>query len=284
VLLFLAFYKRISNWIALPCAVLVAFCAGLGDEAIQRTIPNRVGEIRDAVTNLFSAVLGIVFFLSFFFRQPQQAPVSRNQIRTLCSLAMASTVCTGLFLWIVHGFGFVYETTDTGRFYSSLTDSGFALINSAQPTGSVSPRVKAVYDNEAARHLLQRDFYLTNDFLIEGGGYYRDYFKSFFENKILICSYPRFLRERGSLPSAGVLRKLDKKTASAVGTTPVQWPDSLAQWVSARAGNSNRFFTSRVKSTIITSFTFEDLLFYVSLFFCLLGYACVKTGKSRLPL
>jgi hypothetical protein len=283
VLLFLIFYKRISNWIAVPCAVLVAFCAGLGDEAIQRTIPGRVGEIRDAVTNLFSAIFGIVFFLAFFFRQQQQVPVSRKQIKTIIALAMASAVCTGLFLWLAHGFGFVYETRDTGRFYSSLTDSEFALINSARPADAVSHRLKAVYDNEGARHLFQRDFYLTNDFLIAGGGYYRDYFKSFSENKILKYSYPRFLKERGALRSADVLRKLDKKTAVAVGTVPVQWPDSLEQWVAARAGNQNRFFTSRVKSTIITSFTFENLLFYMTLIFCMLGYAWVKTGKSRLP-
>jgi hypothetical protein len=259
---------------------------GLGDEAIQHTVPGRISEIRDVVTDLFSGILGICLYLFAIVRNRPQAIASRAHLRLVITACAAATIATSLFLWHVQGFGRVYETKGIGRIYSSLDPGDFETINSARPGVRLSPEIQGRYDNEAQRHLLQRDFYFTNDFLIAGGGYYRDYWKSWCENRVLETWYSRFMAEHAAEKSASHCLALDPQVAKNIGDMTVSWPDSVRSWMTERAGRllaANQVFESRVKSTVITSFSLRDLLLCAGCVLILLGFAWVKApgGKQK---
>jgi hypothetical protein len=283
ILLYAAIVKRVPLFAAAPLSVIAVYLVGLGDEAIQHAVPGRVSEIRDVVTDLFSGILGICLYLFSIVRNRPQAMAKRAHLRPVIAACAAATIATSLFLWHVQGFGRVYETTGIARIYSSLKPADFETINSARPDVRVSPEIQTLYDNEAQRHLLQRDFYFTNDFLIAGGGYYRDYWKSFYENRVLETWYGRFMASHAAEKSASHCQALDPQVAKNIGDMTVSWPDSVRNWMAEKAGNQDQVFESRVKSTVITSFSLRELLLGAGCVLILLGFAWVKApgGKKK---
>jgi hypothetical protein len=254
ILLMSAISIRIRNPSAYLLSVLVVYLAGLGDEAIQGLISNRVGEIRDSLTNLFSGGLG----LSLYWAVSEGFPswkISRLNWNLIFSGLVICILSTSAFLYLIHGFGFLYET-ESGRFYTSLTQEQIEKVNRGE---DVPLRVRKYYNDEARRHLFQREFYLTNDFKGENGEYYRDYSKSAGECLLLETFYPEFLKENRSHSSSELILGIDKEVAQKVVNIPVMWPDSLRGWVLTAAGKSDPYFTSRVKSTLITSFSRSSL-------------------------
>jgi hypothetical protein len=285
ILLYAAIAKRISNWTAAILSAVVVYFVGLGDETIQHAVPGRVSEIRDVVTDLFSGILGICLYLFAFVRERPRAMAGRTHLRFTIAACAAATVATSLYLWRVQGFGCVYETKGMGRIYSSLNQCDFEMINSSGPDVRLSGEIQARYDNEALRHLLQRDFYLTNDFLIAGGGHYRDYWKSWCENRVLETWYGRFLASHAAEKSAGLLQALDRQVAKNIHDMPVVWPDSIKKLMTERVERqraANQGFESRVKSTIITSFSERDLLLSAVCALFLLGFAWVKAPGDKI--
>lgn len=281
ILLYAAMAKRISTWISVLLSVIAVYFVGLGDETIQHAVPGRVSEIRDVVTDLFSGILGICLYLFAIVRNRPQGKADRILLRMIIAGCAAAIVLTSLFLWLVQGFGRVYETEGIDRIYSSLNPEDFETINSSRPEVRLSRAILARYDNEAQRHLLQRDFYFTNDFLIAGGGYYRDYWKSWCENRVLETRYRRFLAGHAKEKSAIQYKALDPQVAKNVGDMTVSWPDSVLLWMAEMAGNPHRVFESRVKSTVITSFSLRDLLLCTACVLLLLGFAWVKVPGGR---
>jgi hypothetical protein len=284
IFLYAAIAKRISTWMAVPLSVVAVYFVGLGDETIQHAVPGRVSEIRDVITDLFSGLLGICVYLFAFVRNRPQLGASRTHLRLVFASCAAATVATSLYLWCVQGFGLVYETKTIGRIYSSLSQDDFETINSSRPEVRLSKKILARYDDEAQRHLLQRDFYFTNDFLIAGGGYYRDYRKSWCENRVLETWYKRFLADHAEEKSARYCQALDPQVAKNIGDMTVSWPDSVRSWMAEKAGRrnaANQVFESRVKSTAITSFSLRDLLFCAAGILILLGFAWVKESGGK---
>jgi hypothetical protein len=197
--------------------------------------------------------------------------------------AALTTVATALFLTVIHGFGHVIEVKDPGRLYSAFTAAELARINRGdQPLGAPARRV---YENEATRHLHQREFYFTNDFAIAGGGYYRSYDRCHLENRILQKYYGRFLDEYAHRKAGIPLASIDPEIAARAMERTVCWPDSLGEWVRKQAGSGNAILESRVKSTIITEYGPEDLWFHTALILIAVGCAwrryAVHTSRHR---
>lgn len=276
-LLLVAMRRYVDNFVASLCALCIGYLAGLGDEAIQWGLPSRVGEIRDSVINFISAALGIALVWFVFVAFRSHGPIRCRHLRTLILLVGVSTLATVLFLWNVHGFGHVYESCEAGRIYTSFSSAGLRKINEGEATSRCD---MAVYRNEARRHLFQREFYRTNDFLARDGSYYRQYWKSFYENRILERYYSRYVQEHAAEASGEILMSMDAEVGRAAGDMPVQWPDSVENWVAGWVG-SPRFYTSRVKQTIITGFRPRDMVFYAVLIAGLLAYAWIRTGQNR---
>jgi hypothetical protein len=166
-------------------------------------------------------------------------------------------VGTGLFLAGIQGFGYLIESADL-HIYSSLPGLRLKAIGTGAP---LSNREILVFENEAKRHLFQRDFYFTNDFLAKDGSFYRDYWRAYCENRILKTWYGPFLQKNGSRLSCTFSGVVDRKVGKTLGSIPVAWSDSLDAWVALQAGKPGSLFTSRVKSTIITTFTLRQILF-----------------------
>ncbi|MBN2037804.1 MAG: VanZ family protein [Chitinispirillaceae bacterium] len=268
VLLVIACARHMCHRIAFPCAVLLTYCIGLGDETVQHFLPNRVAEIRDGITNAVSGFLGTLLFSCTMGMRPSRIPFTRMQMRILFVICCMSVATTGLFIYGAHGFGHAHASQGC-RFYSSLTAEQLDRINRSPARASL--REMAIYENEAKRHLFQRDFYFTNDFLARDGSFYRDYALALGENRILESWYHRFLEKNGNRTSSEFSSLFDKKVGFALGDTPVVWPDSLKQWVGLRAGPSTTTVTSRVKSTVITACTPWHLLAAQVLAFLLLA-------------
>lgn len=280
-LLYTGLNRRCSRQVSFPVSLLLCYMIGLGDEAIQWILPNRVGEIGDSVINLFSGLLGILaihFMLFSFYPSSKSSP---NQIRGLFFTSAAAVVSTFLFILFVHGFGYKIETLDPGIVFSSFSGRTLDRINSAlADTPALEKRTMSIYENEARRHLLQREFYFVNDFLIDNGGFYRQYDRSLFENRILEVWYGRFLKTYADRPAGSLITDIDKDVAEKSLDRTVLWPDSVKKFVISRAGRSaNSLMKSRVKSTIITSFKIKDLIFYCIVILMFLGYGYLKISR-----
>jgi hypothetical protein len=141
---------------------------------------------------------------------------------------------------------------------------------------------RRIYENEAARHLHQRELYFDNVFKGSDGTLYRRLDKSYYEQRMLEEYYEGFLRTYGSKPASGVLQDIDPDVAEQTPRN-VMWSDSLRQWLASTIEPTNRIYESRVKSTIITSFSASDLLFYLIVTMCFLGYAWVRVGARSGP-
>jgi VanZ family protein len=275
-LLLTALRRHVAQWVAALCAAVVVYWIGLGDESIQWLLPNRVGEIRDSITNLFSGGLGIAALHMTTYAHRRSLSTSLAQIRFLLVLAAATTVFTALFLVYVHGFGHVVETRRSGRMYSYFTREQLKRISTS---GFLNRRERRIYENEALRHLHQREFYFTNDFRTREGGYYRIYGTALFENGILETHYARYLADRADMYAGELLARMDSEVAEKTMRQPVIWPDSLKTWLVRKVGTPDVHYQSRVKSTVITSYTVRDLLFYVVVILVVLGYAWWRVGR-----
>jgi len=224
--------RALSGDCRLPAALLLSlvltFSIGLVDEFLQHLHPDRVAEFRDVFTNVNAGVLGLALYLTqerFVIRRPLFLPFEKRA----CLVALASAlVLSFAFVETVHGFGYRIVDSEKAFFYSSFTGSGLLNLDKDLKNGlSVPP----AYENEAERHLFQRNFYQANRFMINKTEYYMEPGKSLRENMLLEKYFPAFL---------------DKKAA--------RWDDSTLAAIH-RAGDwyLNTRWNSRVKETIIVS-------------------------------
>jgi len=279
VLIYIAFTRHIQHWISVILSLHLVYWIGLGDEAIQGILPSRVGEIRDSVINLFSGVLGIMF--GWFLTEASRimGELKPAIIKTALIFFGLTTIFTALFLYYIHGFGNCVENMHIGRMYTSFSADVLKRIN-AHPS-EVTKRELAIFENEALRHLFQREFYFTNDFKASNGSYYRAYINCVFENRILHSYYKRFMDEHAEDVTGPLIMHIDREVAEKVMDNPVIWSDSLHTWMEDAHKNNRWLFKSRVKSTIITSYPFKDLIFFCLLIFLLLGYLWFKVPGDK---
>jgi len=278
-LVFTAFSRHNHTWTSLLLSLNLVYWLGLGDEAIQGLLANRVGEIRDSIVNLFSGMLGIAFFWLSLGPGREKSVVKPFQLKlTLVFLAL-STLFTGFFLYTIHGFGYCVERKDTGRFYTSFAPGALHQINTTQK--EIPPDQRAVYDNEALRHLFQREFYYTNDFKASDGTFYRDYLPCYYENRILEIFYKRFMQKHTHQNAGALLGSMDTKIAAHAQNNPVVWPDSVRTTME-HFSNDQHIYCSRVKQTMLTTFSLQELAFACGLILILLGFlwARIKTPGS----
>ncbi|MFH1762153.1 MAG: VanZ family protein [bacterium] len=280
-LVYMAFKRHIQNWLCIPLSLAVVYWLGLGDEAIQWALPSRVGEISDSVINLISGILGIALILVTLPASFNQT-VRINHMRYLLVFTGITALLTALFLYKVHGFGYKLENRDPGRIYSSFSQKRLDQINKPVPDKyPTADYEQKIYENEALRHLLQREYYFTNDLSDNKGGYYRNYYKAYFENRVMEIYYSRFLTENALKDPGDLLKNLDSEVAASAAGNPMIWPDSLEFWVKNWFGNPNSHFISRVKGTIITSFDLGDLFFYITLILLMLIFIWFKLPNKE---
>lgn len=277
-LIYFAMTRHIHHWFAVIFSMHVVYWIGLGDEAIQWALPSRVGEIRDSVINLFSGALGIVLLVVNTERLRRGTVLTSSLSKAMILFTGATTIVTALFIFFVHGFGFQYETKTAGRVYTALSTEQLEKINARKP--DVSENDLAVYENEAQRHLFQREFYFTNEFKAVDGTFYKVLIYSMYENRILESHYRRFMEDHAHEKSGPLCAHIGKEVAQKVMDNPLQWPDSLRIWMDDTYKNDNGIYTSRVKSGIITSFYPKDLLFYCMIIFLILVYMWVRIPRE----
>jgi hypothetical protein len=277
-LLLAALRRHSAQWVAAIGAAAAVYWAGLGDESIQWALPDRVGEIRDSLINLFSGALGIAALHFTMHMYRPSLPSSLRQVRALVVMGALTTVLTATFIVNVHGFGREIVVKEPGKIYTSFTPAHLARINQA---GFLNKREKRVYENEAVRHLHQREFYFTNDFKARDGTVYRVYDQARFENAVLKTYYGRYLADHADMCSGPLLQSTDRNVAAKVMKQPLVWSDSLESWAAMQGGWTNHIYESRVKSTIVTSYTLKDLLVCAFLIVAALAYAWWKAGGCR---
>lgn len=210
--------------------VLLVYLLSLGDEAIQGALPNRVGEIADVTLNVYSALLGLA---ATAISMPAWRPgqwVTRTSLNLLAGSMLPSVLLTLLFMAKVHGFGYEIRDGQTGDFNSSLDSAALLETNiKMRDPQSVPEELRWTYDNEAYRHLFQREFYDTNRFMANDGSYYIDWRKSRNENRVLEKYYSAYLEHQSKTWPPG------HNTGSVEKDLP---------------------WKSRVKGTLITRFRF----------------------------
>jgi len=279
ILLYIAFNRKLHNIISVPLALILTYLVGLGDEVIQSFLSNRVAEIRDGVTNAVSGLLGLVMYLMSLGYRFEKGPVSTLHFKILLVAIAVGNVLTGHFLYAIHGFGNRYTSLEAGTIYSSLTEDQLQRINENGTFGSA--REREIYYNEAERHLFQRDFYFTNDFRFPNGYSYREVYRAAWENRMLETWYPRYLNEHAKELSGAITGKMDSKVGQDVGATPVVWTDDIRKEVALQSGELKGGYTSRVKSILITDFTFKELLMYQALIMLILGWCWTILPANR---
>jgi len=276
-LLVAALWRTAGNGCAFLFALNAVYWIGLGDEAIQWVLPNRVGELRDAIINLVSGALGIAGVWCVALAPHPLRPATRRQLRAAIVCLAISAAATFAFVVRVHGFGQVHENAAVGRMYSSLSSESLRHINDNR---DVLPRIRRTYDDEAVRHLFQREFYLINKIRTKEGGFSWDYPKSLFENRVLETWYRRFLAEHDSGRVGPLIAGIDREVAEKTFDNSVVWSDTTVRWIERAAGVSSRFHSSRVKETIITSFSFKDFTFYTVLVLGTLLWCWFSLGRG----
>lgn len=279
-LILIAFNRHIKNWLSIIFSLNLVYWIGLGDEAIQGILANRVGEIRDSVINLFSGALGIALLWMVSDSLQEKGTVKNKFIKTILIFFGISTLFTALFLNTVHGFGYSLKKRDPGIIYSSLTWAEISNINNY--SDNIPDCHMAFYNNEALRHLFQREFYFTNNYKASDGTFYKNYHGCFNENRVLEVFYKRFLDEHASESSGKLISVIDREVADRVINNPVMWSDSLRSLMESYTGKGGLWiYTSRVKSGIITSFTLKDLWFYCILIFVILSSLWFRLPKRK---
>jgi len=74
---------------------------------------------------------------------------------------------------------------------------------------------------------------------------------------------------------------MDSKVGQDVGATPVVWTDDIRKEVALQSGELKGGYTSRVKSILITDFTFKELLMYQALIMLILGWCWTILPANR---
>jgi hypothetical protein len=279
-LIFTALFRHMKQWVVILFALNIVYWFSLGDEVMQHFTKNRVSEIRDALINLFSGGFSVlVFWIITKSSSASYSEISVAVKKTLIIFLTFSTAATGLFLYEIHGFGFVIETKVPGRIYSSFSFEQLQEINAE--TSEIPERELSIFENEALRHLFQREFYFTNDFKASNGSFYRDYVRCYCENEVLEYFYSRFMRKHALDSTGALIMSIDPDVARKVVHNPVVWADTVHAFMKAAAANNNGLFSSRVKEILITSLTVHDLLFYSFLLFGLFGYWWIILVKQN---
>ncbi len=278
VLVYFACTRHIRHITAIILSLNIVYWIGLGDEAIQGILASRVGEIRDCVINLFSGALGIGFIWFIIKNRHTENRFTIFFRKTIIIAFFISTLFTALFIYYIHGFGHSIDIRDIGRTYSSFSQQQLSRIN--RGLDQIPLREITLYEDEALRHLFQRDYYLTHDFRAQKGSLYKNYHNCFYENRILEVFYSRFLEEHADQNSGPLLKPIDRAYAKRLMHNPVLWPDSVRTLVEKSFKKGSWFFQSRVKSRVITSYTLKDLLFYCALLLFVLGTAWVRLPKK----
>jgi hypothetical protein len=176
-------------------------------------------------------------------------------------LAIIATAGTISFLAKVHGFGFRISDPRIGAFYSAFTREKLSAIDQRISEGETQPySLIRLYEDEGCRHLFQRDFYDTNNFLISGTRgtkkrYYKDRRKSRNENRIMETYYSAFLNKSGRIWDAGKPRGNSAKDAPG--------------------------WESRVKSTIITEISFQQALAKAAVCITFLSLALLLIKRAK---
>lgn len=223
--------NRVRDALGYVLVLVLVYCIGLGDEMVQALVPGRVGEISDVGLNVFAGGLGLA---ATAIALPSWRPVqfvSPSTVIRILELAMFSVLFTLFFLGRFHGFGVRIESAEAGVFFSSFQEQELRKVNEAFGKGdTIDPVLLRAYSNEAHRHLVQRDFYDTNKFFISPGQYYIDWQKSRNENRILEKYYGAYLDKNE--------RRWEPKRDRGNPRNDLPWE-------------------SRVKSTLVTAFTFR---------------------------
>lgn len=295
-LLFISFHRHLKSMPSAICALCVTYWLGLGDEFIQHLLSSRVGELKDGIINAISGALGIALVITVFPDLEKRTEPSTNQasksdmnlapespivvkspsksttettsnINSLpLYLLIVTALLNALFVIEVHGFGYRHMHLEAGIMYSSLSSKELKEYNSGK---LLSPANNKVYEDEANRHLLQREYYCSNDFMNKKGKYYRRWDKCFMENQILKVHYSQFLKTKAREDVYAPIARYDKELAIKVKGNPIKWTWETAtsmKWAKPK----DKIFTSRVKSIIITRFNGKDLWFYTVLFIFLI--------------
>jgi len=239
-------------------AVLIATLVGLGDEAIQSVLVDRVGEIRDVGINVVSALAAVLYTGFFSFNHKKWTARDSTMV---CFLASACCIGVMIFIPTVHGFGMVVENCSSGRFFTALNPD--LLRSKGYPENR---RERKIYINEAKRHLFLRDYYLTKEYAIAGSdNTYRDFWSAAGENTILEGYYAAWLADRAGTSSNKIVHTIDEETARRIhDSVTVRWSTPLSSAIYTRAGTTARLYVSRVKSTLVTGCTQNDFFFYTT--------------------
>ncbi len=257
-LVFTAALRRGGPAFSSLLALMFTYLAGLGDEWIQFYSPNRVAEISDAALNSFAGLLGIC--LAQEFSGEAKFPLKQRfvqRVRFLQGTGALSVVLTLGFLAHVHGFGYRIESLKAGIFYSSFSQ---AELEAGQTTDGQPLISNSTYLDEGDRHLFQREFYCSNDFLAADGSYYRNWSHCWMENAVLVNFYAAYMEKHAGQPVQSRLERLDRKFADKVTGNPVVWSEETSQGMLGAKPNAH-LIASRVKSTQFTETTFPEMLF-----------------------
>jgi hypothetical protein len=245
---------------ALAWSLLLLFFAGLTDETLQHFTPLRVAEISDVLLDVRAGAFGLGFAL--LLRRPSAFPIvfSRKEARSiLLGLAFAA-LGAFFFLEQVHGYGFYISGTASPPFYSGLDSPKLAAVNNAllskQPVAAGDRRT---YDNEAHRHVFQRDFYLKNKFYYGKNEYFIEYGRSYRENAILEKYYPFYL-----------------------DSSCTRWDSVIRAFVLQRQWDDPGWH-SRVKETVITRVSRRTVRCVFAWFLFLLSVCIVLFSSRPLP-
>ena len=183
---------RIKDKTGYLLALLGVYLIGLMDENIQWTLPNRVGEYRDALVNLISGALGLLA-IGLVIRPPIfRQRCQRSALRPLCYVLAGALLYTGLFLQTVQQFGATIFMPDNGsQFVSAFPESRLLALDKillqrleGKPAEDAPRAARIVFGYEAQRHQAWRDWHYQN----------KQFFESYCEQEILKTYFRAHLR------------------------------------------------------------------------------------------
>ncbi len=260
---FEALFLDIKDWRCYGWTLLIVYAISLGDETLQALLPNRVGEINDVLTNFYSALLGLA--LVGFILHPAIDFKKNVWSAEFGYGIMGLAVCTAIFIERVHGFGYRHWDRNIGVFRSSFTRTDLKTINEKLSQGSVvQVHQKKEYENEALRHLFQREYYLHNKFYYSMIDYHLYVDKSYNENELIEKYYPVFLKNQQNQPLKDWIQKIDPDLSQELIHSDWIWTQSFKDSLKAMF-TSETVWESRVKGNLITQYKIQDLWFWTVL-------------------
>jgi choline-sulfatase len=175
----------------LMATVLVSMI-GMLDELIQWTLPNRVGDYRDAILNLVSGGLAILLVWLVIRPRVLQKPFQWASLRPFLYLLSIALIFTGVFLQLVQGFGSSIFMPDSGtQFVSAFPENQLVLLDKIQLQrleGKLVedlPKItRRIFAYEAQRHQYLRDWHREHE----------RFFESYCEQEILKTYFRSYMR------------------------------------------------------------------------------------------